>query len=842
MKTVFMTSALAMAAMMTSAAYAQSAAVPKAASDNAPPEIIVTAQKRSEPLQKVPVAVTVVSGDALAQLSSNNIEDAQQIVPALTFVKGDTSLNSALFLRGLGTVSFSIAAEPSVTSVLDGVVLARAGESFGDLYDIDRVEVLRGPQGTLFGKNSSAGVINVVTKEPSKDLSAYIDAGYFQGNEYKLKANISGPIGGGWRAGVTAFYSQYDGNIYDQALQTQINGYKHYGARGQMVGDIGPNLHAKLIVDYRNADDQCCAFVIGALSPGTLATSATSGSPTVSAANLAIESLLPPANGGGTNQTIAGLANRTEEETYGASLQLDYALGRHTITSITAWRSWKNEEIRDGDWLNQPYVYYNGSAYTNFPLQHDDGPESAHTFTQELRLTSPAGGFVDYVAGLFYYQAVAARSFTRTDTYCVPNVAPAANSLLGCTASNATLYNPSGTANFGSTFDNYAAYGQATWHFGPKIRLVTGLRYTHDKVSAYHSRVDNFSSAPNGTKFTSGTFSIAPAGIGANFDSGVYQYYLANAGAYGGSNGVPWSDQTSADNVSGKAALEFDLGPHHLLYGSYSRGYKGPAYNVFFNQSSLNTQPIAAELSDAFEVGLKNSFDHGRLILNIDGFYDKVSNYQANYPTTVNGTVTTTIINAGQVSSRGVEVEWLFRPVRVFTVNGGVSYTDAHVDQFNIPTGSGTTTYIAPGTPLAFAPKFKASLGVNYIAELARAPFNLEFNGEGSFVSSQVSTLAPNGGNNLTLPAGTANYAVNTNAILAFQQLTIGGHDLIDASIAAVDKAKHYRLAFIVKNLFNEHYASTIGSGGPGGSYQYQIPRDSNRYWGLTFRYSFGGN
>ena len=764
---------------------ASGASASGASASGAPAEIIVTAQKRSEPLQKVPVAITVVSGDAMARLSTNNIEDTQRLVPALTFVKGDTSLNSALFLRGLGTVSFSIAAEPSVTSVLDGVVLARAGESFGDLYDIDRVEVLRGPQGTLFGKNASAGVINIVTKEPGKALGGYLDLEGFSGGEYKAKANLSGPVGDNWRAGVTAFYSDYKGNIWDQTTQSKINGYTHYGVRGQLIGDVTPNLHVKLIADYRKADDQCCAFVVGALSP------------TPSAAQLAAQVILAPALGGATRQSIQSLPNRTEEETYGVSLQADLALGTHTLTSITSWRKWNNEEVRDGDWVDQ--------VYRTVPLIHDDGPEGAHTFTQELRLTSPTGGFVDYVLGAFYYQAVAERTYTRSDTYCTATTAAVqANGLTPCPASASTLVNASGTAVFGSTFDNVAAYGQGTWHFGPTFRLVTGLRYTHDKVSAYHERTDTL----NGI--------AGAAGIAGNFD--------ANVAAGGTFNGTPWQGRTSADNVSGKAALEYDVAPNHMLYASYSRGYKGPAFNVFFNMSTPNTAPIAAENSNAFEAGLKNSFDHGRFIFNVDGFYTKVYNYQANYPTTVNGTVTTTIINAGNVSTRGGEVELLFRPNRHVTINAGYNYTDARVDAFLQPPAAQAANFIASGTPLAFAPKNKGTLGATYSAELQGLPFALEFSGLAAYTDKQVSTLAP----------------TNTAAQqLAFQEQVINAYTQVDISLAAVDLAKHYRLAFVVKNLFNDHYASTIGSGGPFGSYIYQIPRDSDRYWGVTLRYNF---
>ena len=775
--------ALPLVALVASPALAADA--PAADTNAAPAEIIVTAQKRSEPLQKVPVAVTVVSGDALARLSTNNIEDTQRLVPALTFVKGDTSLNSALFLRGLGTVSFSIAAEPSVTSVLDGVVLARAGESFGDLYDIDRVEVLRGPQGTLFGKNASAGVINIVTKEPGKTLGGYIDLGVFEGGEYKAKASLGGPIGTNWRAGITGFYSEYKGNIHDLTTGSKINGYKHYGLRGQVIGDVTDTLHVKLIADYRKADDQCCAFVPGAIS--SLA------SPT----QIAQSAILAPLLGAATRGSIQSLPNRTEEQTYGASLQADLALGGHTLTSITAWRKWDNEEIRDGDWVDQ--------LYRSVPLIHDDGPESAHTFTQELRLTSPTGGFVDYVVGAFYYQAVAQRTYTRADTYCTASTATAlANGLIPCPAGQSTLAHPVGTAVFGSTFDNLAAYGQATWHIASAFRAVTGVRYTHDKVSAYHERTTN----PDGV--------AGPAGIAGNFDANV-----ATGGTF---NGTPWTGQTSSNNLSGKVALEYDIAPHHMLYGSFSRGYKGPAFNVFFNMGAANTAPIAPELSDAFEVGLKNSFAGGRVIVNLDGFYDKVRNYQANYPTTVNGTVTTTIINAGTVSTRGGEIEVLLRPTSNLTINGGYAYTDAHVDLFNQPPASQAANAIASGTPLAFAPKSKGNLGVVYTVEPKGLPFGLELSAQGTFSSKQISTLAP------------SNSAAQ---IVAFNGQYINAYGQVDITVAAVDLQKHWRASLVVKNVFNDHFASTIGTGGPFGTFLYQIPRDSDRYFGGTLRYTF---
>jgi iron complex outermembrane receptor protein len=789
--------AATIALVLAMPAAAQQAASPPSddtasSNDAQPGDIVVTAQKRSERLQDVPVAVSVVSGDALQRLSTNNIEDTQALVPALTFVKGDTSLNSALFLRGLGTVSFSIAAEPSVTSVLDGVVLSRAGESFGDLYDIDRIEVLRGPQGTLFGKNASAGVINVVTKEPGDKLGGYAELGYFDRNEFKAKGSISGPIGGGWRAGLTGFYGKYDGNIYDSTTKSWINGYKHYGGRAQLVGNVGDNLKLRFIADYRKSDDNCCAFVIGALSP-------------TAATQPAVTNILAPVLAGGTRGSIQSLPNRTVEETYGFSLQADLAVGQHTLTSITSYRKWNNEEVRDGDWVDQ--------VYTTVPLIHDDGPEKASTFTQELRLTSPTGGFIDYVVGAFYYRAVARRIYTRSDTYCTASpAAPLPSGLTPCPAGS-TILNPIGTANFGSVFENEAVFGQATWHFTPKLRLITGLRYTHDDVSTDHIRVDNFPST--GFPGVGG-----PAGIAANFDQGVYD----SGGVLTASNGVPWRGKTSANNLSGKAALEYQLTRDHLAYFSYSRGYKGPAFNTFFNMAYLNTAPIAPELSDAFEVGLKNTFDNGRIVLNLTGFLDKVRNYQANYPTTVNGAVTTTIINAGNVSTRGVEIEWQAHLSTPFTVTGGFSYTDAHVDQFLSPPAAQAGNAIAPGTPLAFAPKLKGSVGAVYTITPSTLPFGIELSGQASFLDKQVSTLQ----------------STNTVAqVQTFQALTIPAHDQVDLSVAAVGQQNRYRVAFVVKNLFNQHFATTLGTGGPGGSILYQIPHESDRYVGVTGRINF---
>jgi len=225
--------------------------------DEAPPgEIVVTAQKRTERLQDVPVAVSVLGAEALATSARPSLESAVQLVPSLNFVKAGTALNQTLFLRGLGTTTLSIAVDPSVSTVLDGVVLSRSAEAFSDLVDIERIEVLRGPQGTLFGRNASAGVINIVSKRPGKDVGGELEAALFfeNGTEYRVRGALDLPIGTQVRTRTTAFYDDYNGNIRNVARGgRRVNGLEHYGIRSVVEADLGETVTLTLIGDCRCA-------------------------------------------------------------------------------------------------------------------------------------------------------------------------------------------------------------------------------------------------------------------------------------------------------------------------------------------------------------------------------------------------------------------------------------------------------------------------------------------------------------------------------------------------------------------------------------------------------------
>lgn len=772
-----------------------------AAPDDTGADIIVTAQKRRERLQDVPVAVSVVSGAALGASGKVNLEGAQYLVPSLNFLKSGTTLNQSLFLRGVGTATFSIAGEPSVSTVLDGVVLSRAGEAFSDLVDIERIEVLRGPQGTLFGKNASAGVINIVSVHPGDTLGGYVEGSYFSAAEYRARGAIDIPLSTSIRARVNASYDDYKGNIFNVApnVNRKVNGYTHYGIRGIVEADATETLKLTGIADYHRNNDDCCAEVIA--------------TPPLNAAGQVVPNLssaaLPPPLGARSRTIAQDLVTRTKETGYGFSLQGDLELGDFTATSITAYRNYKNEEIRDGDFLPQAYIGFN--------QLHDDGPQTGDTFSQEVRFTSPANKPLTYVLGAYYSNAKSERVFTRRDQVCGALTQPAPTVLTPCTSPLAAPSTfPNGTADFGSKFENVAVFGQGTYRIVERLRLIGGLRYTHDKLDVFHSRVTP----------------LAGPGIQPSFDQGVYNEYLrlvgtgvaptaASAAAVALSNGVPFRTSTSKDNLSGKAGAQFDFTHDVTGYATYARGYKGPAFNVFYNLTATGTNVIAAETSDAYEIGLKNTLLGGKLTVNLAGYLAKYRNFQANNPDLVAGVVVTRFTNAGRVSTRGGELDLLYRPVRDLTVSGGLAYTDAHVDAFNVPAvtaGTPVPAVIPPGTPLGFAPKWKGDLAVDYRIRTS-LPVDFFAGAQGSFQSSELALFAAD--------------AVQR------QQGTIGAYALINLQAGIGDHADRYRLTVQVRNLFDKSFAAAITNGGPGGAYRYQIPRDADRYFGVTGRVNF---
>ncbi len=249
--------ALAPGAVLPGAAQAQTpAGIAKPPAPQGLENIVVTARRRSEPLQKVPVAITVLSAAQLKRDNLNNVQDILAQVPSADFRTSSSNKDRTIFLRGIGTISTSPGVEPSVSTVLDDVVLLRAGQSTLDLSGLDQVEVLRGPQGTLFGKNASAGVVNITTREPTSDLHAYADAaGYSGGGEYRLEGGVSGTLAPNLTGITTILAGGFDGNVHNLYNDKEVNGYTHDGFRTKLEYKPSDDLKVRLEFDYLKSHD-----------------------------------------------------------------------------------------------------------------------------------------------------------------------------------------------------------------------------------------------------------------------------------------------------------------------------------------------------------------------------------------------------------------------------------------------------------------------------------------------------------------------------------------------------------------------------------------------------------
>ena len=754
--------------MATSPALAQDAA--DTADDGGIEEIIVTAQKVAENIQDVPIAITALTGERLEQTGTTSLEGITQLVPSVTFRKGTTSANSAIVMRGVGTITFSIAAEPSVSTVVDGVVLSRSGQAFMDLVDAERLEVLRGPQGTLFGKNASAGLVNIVSKGGTDTLEAEARADYYEGDEYRLRGSLSGPLAQDLSARVTGFYGSYDGNITNiyGGVENDVNGYKHYGARG-IVDYDGDIARLRFIADYFRADDDCCADVT-TVSRGAV---------------LDAELGLPGGVAQGLDQRYVNhnLVTATKDRQWSLTMSGDFDLtDTHTLSVVSGYRNWRNTEIREGDFLPRAIV---GTGEL-----HDNGLVTTQQLSIEARIASdPARPFF-YQVGAFAWHSDNTQTFTRRDVTCASSTLPLATSgARPCNLADTvnTLF-PTATSNSDVGSSNFAVFGQSTYRIGDLIALTGGLRYTWDELTYTHTRAPGINAA-TGLPATGPGVSGSPAG---------------GTIASGGTGLNTSSGSSSNGNLSGKAVVQVTPSQNVMLYGSYTRGYKGPAFNVFFNYTApTNAIPIDEETSDAFEVGAKTQFLDNRVQLNLAAFTVQYDGFQANNFVTLNGAVVTNLTNAGTVKSQGFEADLQAVPVDGLTLRASAAYADAFVKRFN-PNPATNAPDARDGTQLPLAPKFVYTLGAGYEAPLGGVKLYLDT--DYRHVSKQYSDLGEQG--------------------------PIDPYGIWNASIGFSDAADLYRVTLHARNITDQSYALLNVSNGQ----RLQIPRDADRYFGISLR------
>lgn len=741
-----LTSAGAFAVLAGSLASAQTASAPEVVSLD---QVRVTATLRERPLQLVPVAVTVVDGARAEQANLNTLFAIASDVPALTFRTNSSNKDTTLLVRGIGTVTTSPGVEPSVSTVVDGVVLARPGQATLDLFDVQRIEVLRGPQGTLFGKNASAGVINIVTREPAAQLGGFVDASYFGGgDEYRLRVGASGEIAPDLaRFSVNALYASYDGNVRNVFDGDTVNGFERSGARSKLVLTPTPAVKLTFAADYleSKADNPLVFVSLGTAGFPTGFTQPPAG----------LADALAPAVAGPENRTVnSNFRTRVDDLNWGLSGTAEIDVGDHTLTAITAYRVWENTQYQDGDRLSAPAVGLNQS--------HDKGILEISQFSQELRLASPTGTLLDYVAGLYFFGFDNDEVYRR-DVLRILSGAPV---------------DDFGRADYGTASRSYAAFGEGTVNVSDRFRVLAGLRVTRDELKYYHDR-------------------IASA-------AGVPGVAVANPPPYVGRG------STHETAVSGRAGLQFDVTATATTYATYSRGYKGPAYNVFFNHNQFQGAPLEPETSDSFEVGVKTTALDRRLVLNVAAFHSTYHDHQADFAGVVNGVFVTNLVNAGTVVTRGVELDAVARVTPALTLRAGLARIAARVDSFANPANN--PAFAIDGKPLPFSPDWKATVGATHRTDL---------------------------GSGYTLELAT-DFAWQSEVQYSLRQwpdTVQGDYGIWNGSLTLAHLPGRWRVTGHVKNILDKSYAAFLsqGAGGVGRI----VPRDDRRYFGLTVRKEF---
>jgi outer membrane receptor protein involved in Fe transport len=680
-------SAACLALSVPSIAFAQEA---PQADDTAEEEIVVTAQGRSQLLSDVPVAISAVNAETLQNSGANDIRQLNQVAPSLLVSSTGSEANGSARIRGIGTVGDNPGLESSVPVFIDGVYRSRSGIGLNELGEIDRVEVQRGPQGTLGGRNSSAGLISIYSKKPSFTFGVNGELTYGNYDFMRAATSVTGPISDQVAFRVDGVYVKRDGFYRDDQNGRDVNNRNRYFLRGQLLFQPTDALTVRLIADYTSRKEECCAatYVDGSVNPfiGDLNNPSTTGVASTATSNNIVNVLRDlgqplAAFNQGYGRNISVSANRVfsgETKDYGFSGQIDYDFGGATLTSITAYRQYRSGQASDTDYGEVDILYRAPS---------DDAYRQFHTFTQELRLQGEAfGGKLDWlVGGFFSNEKLTVRDnlrfgnqygrfatcriisggglaglYSPTSPSCViPGVGTAtiggASGLSGpdILAAFTALdnLNDLGTTNdrYFQNGTNFAAFTHNILHITDALDLTLGLRYTSDK-----KKFD----ATFGNDNT-----VCTAVQGLVTDDLVNPQTTATARALAGSliglscqgnstaelNGVSINDKRSEDEFTGTAILSWKATDDLLLYSSFARGYKAGGFNL--DRSALKS-PIGTfaasggaqaltgslqfdpELVDSYEIGAK--FSNGPLSLSVSAFRSDFSNFQLN---TFNGTV-----------------------------------------------------------------------------------------------------------------------------------------------------------------------------------------------------------
>lgn len=645
-------------------------------------ETQVTARHRPEKPQNVPIALSVLDGQQLDDSGLHDLQGIQEQVPGL-IVSGHNARYAGFGLRGFGATAYNDGLESSVGVFVDGVYLSRSGMAFSDLLDVERVEVLRGPQGTLYGKNTSAGAINIVTRRPTPYLESSAEATLGSRGTREYRGVLSGPLVDGVLMGrLSASQNSRDPEVENLQNGSRLNDQGRQALRGQLLWEPNERFNARLMVDRAWQDEAGNTLLASQYSQETR-----------NRARFMRYTLLP--TDPYRRETRQDGSTRTQSLQNGLALELNWALDDdHVLTSLSGYRDWRFRNRRDAD----------GSALAI--AQADTGLDQRQ-FSQEWRLAGKVNDQLDYVLGLYYLQQQLDRkidvNFGKDASAWFLGDRP---ELVAFGVTRPQQIPSSLLNNAGQRFDgeqkgdSRAVFGQYTWRPLEPLELSFGLRYTEERKAGWISR-DVVNLAPLGRD------PISQAG-------GQLLRNVALGGSYYRRSTI------DEHNVSGLLGLSYRFNDQVLGYSSVSRGSKAGGINLDVVSPGVNPT-YKAEQATSMEVGVKTQFWNDAARLNLALYQTDVDDYQAltySRPVdTLSPPLRDNLLNVGAVRLRGIELDSAWRLNERIDLRWGVAWSDARYRDFKnapCPPGSGQWTCNLSGDRLYNAPEWNATAGVDY--------------------------------------------------------------------------------------------------------------------------------
>lgn len=815
--------------------------------------ITVTAQKREEALQDVPIVINVLPEQLLQDTGVRDIKDMQVLVPGLTVTSTQSAAQTTARIRGIGTVGDNAGLESSVGIVIDGVYRSRNSVGFGDLGEVERIEVLKGPQGTVFGKNTSAGVINVITRRPSYTQSAEGEITVGNYGLFGVSGSYNDALGENAAFRVFASKRKRDGvdNVrFGAGPRTEgDDGDQNYHTfRGQLLLEPTDNLSINFVGDFSSREENCCvtvtthrgptAAIINALTPGG-------------------EGVIPVVD----LERRLGYANRPTSQDLkdkGVAMNIDWVspwANGATLSSVTSMRDWKAINGLDFDYSAADILYR--------APDEDESLTQFETFSQELRMTGSSDR-VDWMVGLFYSD----EDLNRNDSYRFgaayePYLSTLVGSqvLAGVAAQLAPLGLTVNMANpalflsqvsgrpFGTNYTGLgsldehrqnakstAIFTNNTFHATDKLDLTVGLRYTHEKKDL-HSVYNN----PNGSLACGATlanpaarvggalaqringFSSLPPALRAQLLGGLVP---AVAPSIAGFMCLPWANiahdgrdvtqKRTEKEWSGTFKAAYRWSDDVMTYGSAARGYKAGGFNLDRVQSinglSSGTQGITpvddtsfpGEFVDSYELGMKTNWMDGNLLFNAALFYQKYTDFQLN---SFLGT-SFVVRSIPEVVSQGVEADVMWQTgMPGLTMQGGLTYAQTEYGNDLLPD---VDLVALPGNQMSFAPRWSGNASVTYEWDMGN-DLQARFNVGGKYMSK-----------------------FNTGSDLDPQKMQ-DGFGLVNARLGLGRQDKRWMVEVWGQNLTNETYKQ-VGIDAPIQSGSWNAFLGAPRMYGMTLR------